>query len=433
MEMKASKRSTEIGPIPCDWGCNNLGELTTKVGSGITPRGGESVYKNQGRPFLRSQNIGWGRLHDDDIAYIDEETHRSFDATEVHLDDVLLNITGASIGRSALADRRVAGGNVNQHVCIIRTEEGVLDPSFLNQFLLSERGQYQVESFQAGGNRQGLNFGQIRAFVVPVPPLSEQRAIADALSDVDALIERLDALISKKQDIKKATMQRLLTGRQRLPGFSGYLADTRLGAIPSDWTVSRLGDVCSFENGDRGVNYPSPSSFASNGVPFINAGNLSDGRIETEGLEYITREAFARLGSGKVKPGDILFCLRGSIGKFGVVSQDFGKAAIASSLVIIRPDEAEVRPDFLGRYFSSDLCAQMIDMLAGGGAQPNLGAKDLGQFMMPLPPLAEQEAISSILSDMDAEIEALQARRDKTKDIKQGMMQELLTGRTRLV
>ena len=189
-----------------EWADRELGTMTTKVGSGITPLGGDKNYKVTGRPFIRSQNVGWGELLLDDVAFIDEETHSSFDATEIVESDVLLNITGASIGRSAITDARIVGGNVNQHVCIIRVKRDELNPVLLNQFLISERGQKQIGSFQAGGNRQGLNFAQIRAFTIPVPPTDkEQKRIADGLSTLDARIaaekEKLAALKTHKQGL----------------------------------------------------------------------------------------------------------------------------------------------------------------------------------------------------------------------------------------
>ena len=180
--------------------------MTSKVGSGITPLGGDKNYKIEGRPFVRSQNVGWGELLLNDIAHIDEETHCSFDGTEIQESDVLLNITGASIGRSAVADSRIVGGNVNQHVCIIRAKQDELNPVLLNQFLISESGQKQIDSFQAGGNRQGLNFAQIRSFNVPIPPTEyEQQRIANCLASFDTQItveaEKLDALKAHKQGL----------------------------------------------------------------------------------------------------------------------------------------------------------------------------------------------------------------------------------------
>jgi type I restriction enzyme S subunit len=188
------------------WKESELGPKTTKVGSGITPTGGDKNYKLAGRPFVRSQNVGWATLLLDDVAYIDEETHLAFNATEIQVNDVLLNITGASIGRSATADKRIEGGNVNQHVCIIRTKLEELNSFFLNQYLISQQGQDQIDSVQAGGNRQGLNFSQIRSLKVPLPPNpAEQQRIASCLHGLDSLIaaaiKELDTLKTHKQGL----------------------------------------------------------------------------------------------------------------------------------------------------------------------------------------------------------------------------------------
>ena len=217
--------------IPRDWEIKKLTTLSEKVGSGITPKGGERVYKESGRPFMRSQNVGWGTLILDEIAFIDEETHQSFQSTEIKDGDVFLNITGASIGRSSIATKAVVGGNVNQHVCIIRVKQDELLPAYLNSFLLSTIGQNLIDSFQAGGNRQGLNFEQIKSFKVPLPPLAEQKAIARVLGLVDSAINQNNQLIAQKELRKKWLMQNLLTGKKRLKGFGG------------EWTLKKLGDV----------------------------------------------------------------------------------------------------------------------------------------------------------------------------------------------
>jgi type I restriction enzyme S subunit len=206
-----------------------------------------------------------------------------------------------------------------------------------------------------------------------------------------------------------------------------------VGVIPEDWEVTTLGEICTFENGDRGRNYPSPGSFTQSGVPFINAGHLVEGRIDVSEMNYITPEVYKRLGSGKVQVGDILFCLRGSLGKFGIVREGFGKGAIASSLVIVRPRATTISRDYLGFYFNSALCAEMIDTWSGGAAQPNLGARDLARFYITFPPtIDEQRAIAEVLSDVDALLAALEHLIAKKRAIKQGAMQQLLTGKTRL-
>ena len=197
-----------------EWKKCTIGELAIKVGSGVTPRGGESVYKMDGHPFVRSQNVGLGHLILDDIAFIDEETHLRQKSTELKLEDVLLNITGASIGRSALVNEQVVGGNVNQHVCIIRTKESLI-PSFLCNFLLSNYGQRQIDSFQAGGNRQGLNFEQIKSIKIAIPSTKEQTKVAKLLQLIEERIATQNKIIEDLKKLKSAIIEKEYTHKTK--------------------------------------------------------------------------------------------------------------------------------------------------------------------------------------------------------------------------
>jgi type I restriction enzyme S subunit len=214
-EILPKLRFPEFQDAP-EWEENLLDSKVIKVGSGITPRGGDKNYKNNGRPFVRSQNVGWGVLLLDDVAYIDEQTHATFPSTEIENGDVLLNITGASIGRCAVADYRIKNGNVNQHVCIIRLKTEELTPEFLNQYLLSQYGQKQIDSFQAGGNRQGLNFAQVRSFVIPHPYRVEQIKVAQFLSSIDDLITAQTQKLATLKTHKKALMQQLFPAMEEV-------------------------------------------------------------------------------------------------------------------------------------------------------------------------------------------------------------------------
>ncbi len=193
-----------------EWKMEKLGDLTTKIGSGITPKGGSENYKTSGRPFIRSQNVGRGYLILDDVVHINEQMHSTFSSTEIKLNDVLLNITGASIGRSVVADKRIVGGNVNQHVCIIRYNGESLHPTYLCQYLLSPYGQNQIDSFQGGGNREGLNFAQIRSFVLPLPKsLDEQKLISDLFFSLDELTALENDKFEQLKSHKNGLLQKL--------------------------------------------------------------------------------------------------------------------------------------------------------------------------------------------------------------------------------
>lgn len=172
------------------------------------------------------------------------------------------------------------------------------------------------------------------------------------------------------------------------------------GGSAVSWPLVKLAEVCTFENGDRGTNYPSKDEYVQNGVPFINAGNLGENGIDKESLSFITKEKFDVLSNGKIKENDILFCLRGSLGKFAIV-EGIPEGAIASSLIIIRATNL-IHVDYLFNYFRSSICQKEIDKFENGAAQPNLSGRDLKEFKIPLPPLAEQKRIAAILNKADA-------------------------------
>ena len=382
--------------IPEDWGCVQLGTHSLKVGSGKTPTGGSIRYKNEGRPFVRSQNVGWGDLVLDDLIYIDDGTHAEFPATELHVGDVLLNITGASIGRPAMADERVAGGNVNQHVCIIRPNSDVLNGKFLCSFLLSSAGQSQIDSFQAGGNREGLNFKQVRAFQLPLPPtVTEQAAIAEALSDVDAAIAAQEAVIDKKRTLKVATMQALLSGTRRLPGFSG------------EWENKSLSTLCSMKSG-FGI---TSKSLAGHGPYECFGGNGFrgfTGRYTHEGL----------------------FPLVGRVGALcGNVTLAEGQFFASEHAIVVTPNEKTS-----ARWLAIVLRDLNLNRFSEASAQPVLVVSKLLLIGCFVPPdKDEQEAIALVATDIDADITRSVEKQRKLRQIKVGMMQQLLTGKIRLV
>ena len=193
-----------------EWKKTKIGDITSKVGSGVTPKGGSAVYKTSGHLFIRSQNVGNGCFLLDDVAYIDEATHKKQINTELKDGDVLLNITGASIGRTTVVNKNVEGGNVNQHVCIIRLLEDY-SPNYICNYLLSYGGQKQIDSFQTGGNREGLNFEQIRSIKFFIPSFREQSKIAALLSLLEERIATQNKIIEQLQSLIKGIVVSITT------------------------------------------------------------------------------------------------------------------------------------------------------------------------------------------------------------------------------
>lgn len=426
MNVPAGYKQTELGVLPEDWEVKTLGELTSKIGSGITPTGGNKVYKSTGRPFVRSQNIGWSTMLLDDIAFIDEATHNTFTSTEIKKSDVLLNITGASIGRAAVAIDEVIGGNVNQHVCIIRPTNNHLESGYLCEVLLSEYGQNKIESFQAGGNRQGLNFQQIKSIAIPLPPLPEQQAIADALGEVDTLLSAQRARLAKQRAVKQGLLQTLLSGQQRLPGFAG------------EWEVKRLGDLFTFSTTANN----SRSDLTEEGeIAYLHYGdihtkfhlflNVSHTRMPCLKPSKVQRSATL------LKDGDLIIADASEdyegIGK-AVEIKNVGSNKVVAGLhtILLRPTSNSTAQGYRGYMLLYPETRQHIQNMATGVSVYGITKANLRTTPVYLPPPNEQRAIAALLSEADAALEALEAEHAKTQLLKQGLMQNLLTGKLRL-
>ncbi len=179
------------------------------------------------------------------------------------------------------------------------------------------------------------------------------------------------------------------------------------------WTYKKIGEVASFINGDRGKNYPSQKDFVESGIPFINAGHLNDGNIDFDSMNYINDEKYDSLNSGKVKEGDILFCLRGSLGKKAIV-KNVERGAIASSLVIIR--STSIFNQYLNYYLGSPTITRYIKRNNNGSSQPNLSAKSVSSFILPIPPLAEQERI---VAELDLLTSIIDKKKAQLKELDQ--------------
>jgi len=213
-----------------------------------------------------------------------------------------------------------------------------------------------------------------------LPPIAEQQRI---VAKLDATFAEIDKAIELNDKRTKEVKNLIAQSQNQL-----FLS------IPETVSVMRLGDVAKFENGDRGKNYPSKKYQIDEGIPFVNAGDFSlDGDIETQSMVYISEERFNLLGAGKFKIDDVLFCLRGSLGK-SAINKSIEIGAIASSLVILRAKQNIVSSDYLFAYIRSDIVKNLIVQTAGGAAQPNLSAKVVSNYEIAVPPLREQQRLT---------------------------------------
>ena len=211
----AWKEVPGLGTIPADWGVVRLGEDVTHVGSGVTPRGGKSAYTESGIMFLRSQNVHFDGLRIEDVAYVPQAIDDAMRRSRVQPSDVLLNITGASIGRCTVVPPDLGPANVNQHVCIIRTTER-FNSRFVWKWLSTPRSQREIDDIQTGQSRQGLNYQQVRQLTIARPSRAEQDFIVEILNGLDGAVAAANRERDGLELLEESTADVLLTGRVRV-------------------------------------------------------------------------------------------------------------------------------------------------------------------------------------------------------------------------
>jgi len=416
MELKPGYKKTEVGVIPDDWEVFHISDLA-KTSSGTTPARAlrDRYYKNG--------SIAWVKTMDLNNSEIFETSEL---VTKIALEETCLRLFPAGtvlvamyggfqqIGRTALL--RVPA-TVNQAITSIQSKPNKL----ISEYLLANFN-YRIEYWKsvASSSRKDPNItsNDIRNFPVACPHIDEQNIIATALGDMDALLKSLDRLIAKKRDIKQAAMQQLLTGKTRLPGFEG------------EWEVKRLGELGVFLKGS-GIK---KDESQSGDIPCVRYGEIYT--YHNDHVRQYKSWVSPQIATTatRLQQGDLLFAGSGEtkeeIGKCVAFLDNF-EAYAGGDIVILRQKEND--PVFMGyRCNVGDVKVQKSSK-GQGDAVVHISATALSDVGFPLPCLKEQTAIAAVLSDMDAEISALEKRRVKTADIKQAMMQELLTGKTRLI
>ena len=286
------------------------------------------------------------------------------------------------------------------------------DPRFI--YYLLQR--FDFASFSGKSGVPGVNRNDLHVEPVTLPTnLPEQRAIATALSDVDELLGGLDRLIAKKRDLKQAAMQQLLTGQIRLPGFHG------------EWEVKRLEDAV-----DTDLETLGPDTRDDFAFTYIALEDVERGILRSH-----SEQVFAKAPSRarrKLRPSDILVStVRPNLQSHLLFRGYDGDWVCSTGFCVVRCREANAHPSFVFSQMFTDGVTRQIDALLTGSNYPAINSGDVRSLTIPFPNLDEQTAIATVFSDMDADLAALEARRDKTRDLKQAMMQELLTGKTRLV
>ena len=465
------------------WQLAKLVTVTTKVGSGATPRGGKDAYKSAGIPLIRSQNVHSDGFRYEGLAFLDDDQADALKSVEVRADDVLLNITGASIGRVTIAPGRMAGARVNQHVCIIRPKLE-LRPEFLRWYLASPDIQHIIFDIQTGVTRQALTKEQILSFDVPLPPLDVQEAV---VAEIEKQFSRLDEAVASlnriqsnlkryKAAVLKAAVEGKLTEQWRKEHPDVEPAEQLLKRILAErrakWEAEELAkmkgkgikpkddswkkkykepagpDTANLPELPEGwlwvslesisdVIDPNPShrmpKYVPKGIPLISSENfVSHVEIDFTKGKQVADETFQEQRNRyKVEPGDFAFSRIGTIGKtmFLPIDKEY---CLSHALVLIKA----IGPELSRKYLKTALSSDAVLMQAREGVQsvgvPDLGMAKMRSFQIPLPPCIEQLAVVdeidrrlSVTEELEATIKANLKRAER---LRQTILQQAFIG-----
>ena len=452
--MKETKfKQTEVGMIPCDWEVKSVGQLTNVL-TGF-PFPGNTILENGNVRLLRGVNITEGQIrHSDDIDRFYSGNIESLREYALREDDLVIGMDGSKVGKnSAIIHKNESGNLLVQRVARLRVKNSKQPISYLFYFISSNNFIAYIDSLKTNSAIPHISPADIRNYTIPLPSkIEEQQRIANAFSDVDSLINNLEKLIAKKKNVKQGAMQQLLTGKKRLPGFgsdertgsrptderrrechsersakreveesNGYKM-TELGLIPSDWEVKKVGSIGKIITGSTP---PRGDSTLWNGTfCWLSAQDFKQKNI------FNSVEKISELGKKycRLLPKDsVLVTCIASIGLNAISRVECATNQQINAIVC----NDKNNPNYI--YYAIEMRSDDLKVLAGQTAVPIVNKEQFENFELILPSKAEQTAIANVLSDMDTEISALETKLAKYRTLKTGMMQQLLTGKIRLV
>ncbi|XZE46100.1 restriction endonuclease subunit S [Pirellulaceae bacterium SH467] len=419
MAVKKGYKQTEVGLIPSDWLVTTLRSVldsSRPVRYGVVQPG---EFVPQGQLMLRSQDYSKGWTGPEDMHRINSALEKQYRNARITSGDLIMTIVGAGIGQVVSAPEWLDGAILSRSTSRIAVDPRKAAKRYIAAFLESPFGKRQIIDCQKEGAQPVVSCPDLARFLIPLPPLLEQEAIAGALSDADAWIESLEQLIAKKRQIKQGAMQELLTGKRRLPAFSG------------EWEKATLGDL------GRWMGGMTPSMANANywyggDFPWVSSGDVKSTRL-TETSQQITKTAIRDSATSVMPAGSIII-----VNRSGILRRFLPVALLLKEMAINQDIKGLIlKPGLVSEFVLQSLLNAGPKILStcvkAGTTVESLELKWLKKFPISIPDSAEQTAIATVLSDMDTEIQLLELKLSKALEVKQGMMQELLTGRIRLV
>jgi type I restriction enzyme S subunit len=406
-------KNTEIGIIPNDWQLSKLGDIAdVKTGPfGSTLH--EKDYVEDGTPIITVEHLGERGVVHDDLPMVSDFDRKRLTSYSLQRNDMVFSRVG-SVDRNSMISELESGWLFSGRLLRIRFNQKNINPSYVSYYFHQESTKQRVRTVAVGQTMASLNTLILKGIAVVFPPtLHEQTAIATALSDADALITSLEKLITKKRNIKRGATLQLLTGKKQLPGFSGKWEEKKLGEI-----------VDKFVNG--GTPSTSNEEYWKGHIPWITGADILNQKV-AEIRRFITNDAVKNSATNVIEKGNLLLVSRTGVGKLSIAPID---VAISQDFTGVFVKKDQISAEYLYRYL--DFNSLILQSQNQGTSIKGITRETLASISINLPPIEQQTAIAQVLNDMDAEIESLERKLEKYKLLKQGMMQELLTGKIRL-
>lgn len=409
MEVKEGYKMSEIGLIPEDWELVNFKDFSYMKGRiGWQGLKETEFTNNHDEPFLiTGMNFKDGNIRWEEVYHVSFERYNLAKDIQLRIGDVLMTKDG-TIGKILFVENIPFPNKatLNSHLLLFRPLKESYHPKYLYYNLLAPFFKKHIELNKSGTTFFGISQESVGKYQLVLPPLPEQQAIAEVLTDTDNLIQALEKQIAKKKLIKQGVMQELLTPKE-------------------GWVKKKIGDLCDVRDGT----HDSPHYF-DNGVVFITSKNIINGQIDFSDISFISKEdAFQINQRSKVDKGDILMSMIGTIGNAVLI--DFEPDFCIKNVALLKPKK--INPVFLVQLINSPTFQNLLESKLDGGIQKFISLGVLRNLEIKLPPIETQTRISDILLDTDAEITALEQKLSKYKLLKQGLMQQLLTGKIRLI
>ena len=364
-------------------------------------------FKTEGPYLVTGVDFHNGRVDWDVCYHVSVDRYEQDKGIQLRENDLLVTKDG-TVGKTAFVVDCPEQATLNSHIFLVRSKDGSVEPEYLYYVLNSQIFTDFMKNILTGTTIKGLTQGNFYKFVFEAPDVPTQKKIVEVLESIDAVIDKTREVIQKYINIKTGMMFDLL---------KDY----------SEETFISLDTYAYFFNGDRSKNYPSASDIVSEGCAFINAGHLQDGKVNYEACDYITPQKFKSLHGAKIEQGDILYCLRGTLGKNAFIEEKVVDGTVASSLVVIRPHD--INNKFLFYILNSYIEEKQRRAADNGTAQPNLSALSVAAFKVLAPSKPEQDHIVEVLETIDNSIEQERDVLKKYSLLKQGLMQDLLSGK----